>query len=60
MNVGINSKSLSKRFEPSSNAKYIGFIITKNQQPFKRQPCKTVKHTETIRWQFAGELFKFV
>ena len=24
-------------------------------QPFKRQPSKTVKHTQTIRWQNANE-----
>ena len=26
-------------------------------QPFKRQPHKMVKHIQTIRWQFADELF---
>ena len=25
--------------------------------PFKRQNHKMVKHTQTIRWQFADELF---
>ena len=29
-------------------------------QPFKRQPHKMVKHTQTIRRQFADELFECV
>ena len=29
-------------------------------QPFKRQPRKMVKHTQTIRRQFADELFECV
>ena len=29
-------------------------------QPFKRWPHKMVKHTQTIRWQFAKELFECV
>ena len=30
------------------------------REPFKRQPRKMVKHTETIRGQIADELFEFV
>ena len=29
-------------------------------QPFKRQAYKMVKHTQTIRWQFADKLFQYV
>ena len=29
-------------------------------QPFKRQINKVAKHTQTIRRQFADELFKYV
>ena len=34
--------------------------VTLNLQPFKRQSHKMVKHTQTIRQQFAGELFECV
>ena len=35
-----------------------GIINSKSVQ--KLQPNKVVKHTQTIRWQFADELFEFV
>ena len=34
--------------------------LSKNIQPFKRQSHKRVKHTQTIRWQFADELLECV
>ena len=36
------------------------FLSVVQIYPFKRQLHKMVKHTETIRWQIADELFECV
>ena len=55
-----NEKNITFTWLSSLYSTFKSKISTYSNKPFKRQPHKMVKHTQTIRQQFANKLFEYV
>ena len=55
-----NEKNITFTWLSSLYSTFKSKIFTYSNKPFKRQPHKMVKHTQTIRQQFANMFDHFV